>query len=212
MLPPAATAWAIYGMTEILPVAVVSIDEKLAWTGDGDLLGAPVPGIELRVAGDGELLLRGPQLCAGYLGEPPMREHATGDVVRLDDTGRLVLLGRAKDMIIRGHHNVYPALHEPVVARIPGVRRCAMVGVRDARAADERIVLVVEPAEGTDPAALARALPAALRDEATRIDDAARPDRILVMPLPEVGRSHKVDRAALRAIAARALADGAGDA
>ncbi|MDF1504561.1 class I adenylate-forming enzyme family protein, partial [Roseisolibacter sp. H3M3-2] len=210
VLPPAATAWAVYGMTEILPVATVSIDAKLAWAGDGDLLGAPAPGVEARVADDGELLLRGPQLCAGYLGEAPMREHATGDLVRLDDGGRLVLLGRKKDMIIRGHDNVYPALHEPVVARIPGVRRCAMVGVRDARASDERIVLVVEPAEGTDPAALARALPAALRTGDTRIDDAALPDRILVMPLPEAGRSRKVDRAALRAVAARALADGKG--
>ncbi|GLC25644.1 class I adenylate-forming enzyme family protein [Roseisolibacter agri] len=205
VLPPSATAWAIYGMTEILPVATVSIDEKLAWTGEGDLLGAPVPGIEARVADDGELLLRGPQLCAGYLGEPEMTEHATGDVVRVDEHGRLVLLGRAKDMIIRGHHNVYPALHEPVVARIPGVRRCAMVGVRDDRASDERIVLVVEPDAGTDAAALARALPAALRAEATRIDDAALPDRILVMALPEVGRSRKIDRAALRALAGRAL-------
>lgn len=204
-LPPDATATAVYGLTEMLPVAAASLDEKVAWCGDGDLLGAPVPGVDARLAGDGELVLRGPHLCAGYLGEPPLEALHTGDLARMEPDGRLVLLGRAKEMIIRGRHNVYPALHEPLVARLPGVRRCAMVGVWDAAAQDERIVLVVEPDDASDGDALAGRVAAALRTGDTRLDDAALPDHVLVGAIPEAGRSRKPDRAALRAWAAAAL-------
>jgi acyl-coenzyme A synthetase/AMP-(fatty) acid ligase len=88
-----------------------------------------------------------------------------------------------------------------VVERLPGVRRCAMVGVFDERHADERVVLVVEPENGVDGDRLRRAVGRALRDGPARIDDAATPDLIIVMSLPLTGRSHKVDKDALRAIA-----------
>ena len=47
------------------------------------------------------------------------------------DGESLVLLGRKKDMIIRGSHNIYPELIEGTIAGIPGVRRCAIVGLYD---------------------------------------------------------------------------------
>ena len=208
VLPPGCRVSSVYGMTEMLPVAVASLEEKLAYAGDGDLLGAPARGVTARIAHDGELILRGPHLCIGYLGEPPIRACATGDLARMDPDGRLVLLGRSKDMIIRGAYNLYPGLYEPVVARIPGVRRAAMVGVWDPRAADERVVLVVEPDErdgGEAPAAFADRVRRALRSGPARIDDTAQPDLVLVGSLPEAGRSRKLDRAALRAAAAAAL-------
>jgi acyl-CoA synthetase (AMP-forming)/AMP-acid ligase II len=196
----------VYGMTEMLPVASIGLEEKLALASDGDPVGRLVPGVTARTAGDGELFIAGSHLCAGYVGHPPMREHATGDLVRLD--GDLVtLLGRKKDMIIRGATNIYPELHEPVIEEIPGVRRAAMVGVFDETAADERVVLFVEPDDSArSDQGFERDVLRELRTGRHRIDDSAQPDLIVVAPLPLAGRSHKVDKSALRRTALLRLA------
>jgi acyl-CoA synthetase (AMP-forming)/AMP-acid ligase II len=204
ILSPGTRAWCVYGMTELLPAAFITLEEKLAYHGDGDMLGTLARGVSARLTDEGELVLRGPNLFTRYFGYDRVEEHYTGDVARLDG-GRVVLLGRSKDMIIRGHHNIYPALHEPLVERLPGVRRCAMVGVFDEHHADERVVLVVEPEEGVDSDRLQHDVGRALRDGPFRIDDAAVPDLILAMPIPLTGRSHKVDKDALRALARERL-------
>lgn len=205
VLAAGTRVWCVYGLTEMVPVAYVDLDEKLAYDGEGDLVGPPLPGISARLAHDGELLLAGPNLCSEYLGHPPLRELATGDLARIDE-GRVVLLGRRKDMMIRGSHNIYPELYEPAIERIAGVRRCAMVGVYDETAADERIVLGVEAQPGVDERALKVRVGEALRRGASRIDDAAYPDLILVAPLSVCGRSSKVDRERLRTLARGSLA------
>ena len=104
------------------PVASVDMMEKLAWQGEGDLVGAPLPGSRARIGEDGELYVAGDQLCDRYLGSKSLTEVATGDLARLDDDGRIVLLGRVKDMIIRGRFNIYPALYEGKIARFPASR------------------------------------------------------------------------------------------
>ncbi|MFC0037456.1 AMP-binding protein [Actinomadura rayongensis] len=187
---PAAEVLSVYAMTEILPVALATAAEKLAHTAsgaDGDLLGTPLA--DATLADDGELLLSGPNLCRGYLGDPPLDRLATGDLARLD-AGRLVLTARKKDMLIRGKFNLYPGLYEPAVAALPGVDEAAITGVPDPETGDERVVLAIT---GTaTPAALRRRLPDVL-------DHAALPDEIVVLPaLPRAGRSRKLDRAALR--------------
>lgn len=181
---------AIYGMTEILPVAVATHAAKLAH--DGDLLGSPVRGVEARIAEDGELVLTGPNLCRGYLGADPLTEIATGDLARWDD-GRLVLTGRKKDMMIRGKTNIYPGLYEPVITAVDGVREAIMVGLPD-EIGDERIVLAVVPAPDAGDIA------AHLRTRLPHLIDAtALPDEIVVLDhLPVTGRTSKPDRAALR--------------
>ncbi|MFD3461365.1 class I adenylate-forming enzyme family protein [Nocardia fluminea] len=189
---------AIYGMTEILPVAVASGTAKLAH--DGDLLGAPVRGVQARLADDGELLLSGPNLCRGYLGAQPLTEIATGDLARWDGT-ELVLTGRKKDMMIRGKTNIYPGLYEPVITAIDGVREAIMVGLPD-EIGDERIVLAVvtEPGSGDVVALLRERLP-------TVIDTTAVPDDIVVVDrIPVSGRTNKPDRAAVRELVGRLLA------
>lgn len=194
---PGARIHAIYGMTEILPVAIADGDEKLAFTGPGDLVGTVMPHIRARIDG-GELVLAGEGLAPHYLGKPPLGELRTGDLARLDgDT--LVLEGRAKDMFIRGTTNVYPGLYEPVIAGLPGIVEVAMVGVPDG-IGDDAIVLAVVPGPGYDEAALRRSLPGL-------IDSAVLPDRIMTVDaLPTAGRSQKLDRAALaRLIQARML-------
>jgi acyl-CoA synthetase (AMP-forming)/AMP-acid ligase II len=197
VLPVGCRAWCVYGATELLPIARVELTEKVAYDGDGDLVGRPLPGVHVRIDARGHLLVSGEALCRGYAGADPMMEHDTGDIARLDGD-RLVLLGRAKDMIIRGDHNIYPELYEPLVERIPGVRRAAMVGSFDEARADERVLLVVEPEPGEVPAVLGERVRRAVREGPSRLDTAALPDEVIVAPLPESGRSRKVDKAALR--------------
>lgn len=198
VLPDGARAWCVYGMTELLPAAWVTLEEKLAFTGDGDLVGTPARGVAVRTTDAGELVVAGDNLFTGYLGHPPVHEHPTGDLARIE-RGRIVLLGRAKDMIIRGRYNIYPELHEPVIERIPGVRRCAMIGVFDEERADECIVLVVEPDAEVEEDELLRRVQHAVRAGASVIDESAAPDLVRLDALPVIGRSGKVDKQALRA-------------
>jgi len=204
-LSGATQVQSVYGLTEMVPVAYVDMAEKLAWQGKGDLVGAPLSGSRVRIGEDDELHVAGNWLCARYLGGEPLTEVATGDIAHLDSEGRIVLLGRIKDMIIRGHHNIYPALYEGKIGKIPGVARCALIGVWDERLGDERVVLVLEPmAEETKLLQLKRRVEHALRADAL-VDILAVPDEIVVMPLPESGRTHKIDRNALRQKLAQVL-------
>ncbi|MES2524357.1 MAG: class I adenylate-forming enzyme family protein [Gemmatimonadota bacterium] len=197
VLPAHTVAWCVYGATEVLPVSRVSLREKTAYDGPGDLVGTPIPGVSVRVDADGHLCVSGDRLCTGYVGEPPVREHRSGDLATLED-GRIVLRGRATDMIIRGDHNIYPALYEPLVERIAGVRRAALLGDFDSAMADERVVLVIEPEPGVDEAELTTRVRDAVRAGPLRLDSSAQPDRIVIATLPESGRSHKLDKEALR--------------
>lgn len=223
------TRWAgVYGMTEILPVAVVEAEEKLAAGVDGDLVGRPLAGVTARldtgaVDGDaapgvGELVLGGPSLMRGYLLDGPAAsgEHRTGDLARWDADGRLVLVGRTRDMLIRGTTNIYPGLYEPRLAALPGVAAAFLVGVPRPADGDEEVVLVVVPDGARDVHAPGRAFELgdggtvadALRPLLpTVLDHAAMPDHVLVADrVPVQGRSRKPDRAALAAAAAALLA------
>lgn len=191
---------AVYGMTELLPVAIADGAEKLARDpADGDWVGRLVPGVTARLD-DGELVLAGPGM-AQYLGEPRATEVRTGDLARLDGD-EVTLLGRRKDMFIRGTQNVYPGLYEPVIATLPGVREAVLTGVPDAIGDDRILVLVVpdDPPAHPDPdhpvaRAVARALPGL-------IDAGVLPDRVVAVPdLPRAGRSRKLDRAAVAVLA-----------
>lgn len=187
---PGAEVLSIYAMTEALPIALASAAEKLACT-EGDLLGAPLPGVGVRFTEDQELIVSGPHLARGYLGEPPHDEVATGDLVRMDGQGRLVLLGRKKDMILRDGFNIYPSLYEPAIAALPGVADAAIVGLADPVTGDEEVVLALVPGDGFQEAAVRARLPAL-------VDAGALPDRIAVLAdFPRSSR-RKLDRAALR--------------
>lgn len=238
------TRWvAVYGMTEILPVAVVEAAEKLAHAGDGDLVGRPLPGTVARLHpvddadgdGVGELLLSGPSLMAGYLHDldspargagPRAAEHRTGDLARFEPDGRVVLVGRTRDMVIRGTTNIYPGLFEPRVAALDGVGEAVLVGVPQVDG-DEHVALVVtsskasprRPGTGSSSAGetqvrldprhplvdrVRAGLPAVL-------DHDALPDVVLHADrIPLAGRSRKPDRPALAREVARRI-DGAAD-
>ncbi len=210
---PDARIRCVYGMSEILPVAIADGAEKLGRSSEGDVVGRIVPSVRARVD-DGELVLSGPGLARAYLHELPaeLAEVRTGDLARIDpappgDAGgdRLTLLGRKKDMLLRGTQNVYVGLYEPIIASLPGVVDAAMVGVPDA-IGDDRLVIAVVP-EGApedlppDPAhPLARRVAAALPG---LIDHGALPDLVVAIgALPRRGRMRKPDRPALVALVA----------
>src|ERR1044071_8768573 len=90
-------------------------------------VGRPVPNVDVRildpegkevpVGEDGEIVVRGPNVMAGYWGGDPVPEgwFHTGDVGRLDADGYLTIVDRIKDLIIRGGYNVYPRDVEDVL-------------------------------------------------------------------------------------------------
>ncbi|MFQ5513954.1 MAG: AMP-binding protein [Myxococcota bacterium] len=149
-----------YGLTECPVVAMNSVrdpDAKLAHTE-----GRPNPeGMEIRVtqedgspvgAGEeGELRVRGPQLCKGYLDEALDAEafdaqgfFRTGDLGRLDEDGYVVITGRLKDVIIRKGENISAKEVEDLLHQHPEIAEVAVIGLPDP-ARGERCCAVVVP-------------------------------------------------------------------
>jgi acyl-CoA synthetase (AMP-forming)/AMP-acid ligase II len=151
----------------------------------------------LRVARDGELLVQGPELFAGYLDAAQTRASVTrgwfhtGDLATLDD-GWLTIVGRKKDVIIRGGENIAPAEVERVVAAHPAVRECAAVGVPDDRLG-ERVCVFVVGDRSFDLDECRRWFAAR---EVARFKTPERVEHLDALPTLAAG---KVDRAALRA-------------
>jgi malonyl-CoA/methylmalonyl-CoA synthetase len=111
-------------------------------------VGLPLPGTELRIADPqtgrplkseeiGVIEVRGPQLFAGYWGQPektraefrPDGFFITGDLGKVDSRGYVHIVGRAKDLIISGGFNVYPKELEAEIDALPGVVESAVIGV-----------------------------------------------------------------------------------
>jgi long-chain acyl-CoA synthetase len=99
-------------------------------------VGKPVPGLELRIAEDGEILVRGPGLFQGYAGDPEATaatiQHGwlhSGDLGHLDADGYLFITGRKKDLIITsGGKNISPANLEGALMALPLVEHAVVVG------------------------------------------------------------------------------------
>jgi O-succinylbenzoic acid--CoA ligase len=127
---------------------------------DGRTAGPPLPGLEVRITGpDGEVLgpgregdieVRGPTVMAGYLNRPDATRETlrdgwlrTRDIGMLDERGRLTVLSRRTDLIVRGGENLYPVEIETVIAAHPAVQEVAVVGVADARWGEVPVAFVV---------------------------------------------------------------------
>lgn len=188
----------IYGMTEMLPVAIVDGRIKAQWKDEGDLLGTLDSGVKYEIADDGELMLSANHSFSNYLGKEKISSFGTGDLVKLKNK-QLILIGRKKDMIIKGNYNIYPELYESTVQKIPGVSACAMVGVRDEELEDEKIFLTIEP-EDFNNKKIAEDVMNKIKSGVYSIDTQALPDRVVVMKLPRSGRQFKIDKKRLRDI------------
>ena len=103
--------------------------------------GVPCDGVEVRIADDGEVLVRGYSVMQGYLDDPVATAEAidddgwlhTGDLGMFNDDGRLLIIGRKKDMFIVGGFNAYPAEIEGFLLEHPAVAQAAVIGVPDDR-------------------------------------------------------------------------------
>jgi long-chain acyl-CoA synthetase len=142
-----------YGLTETAPVATLNhpFDSRKG------TVGKPIGGVEILIAPDGEVLLRGENITPGYYGEGSIRDAEgwlhTGDIGELDSEKRLKILGRKKEMIVSPDGlNVYPEDVERVLNAIAGVRESAVVAKRDGTREQVHAVLVVDP--GTEAASV----------------------------------------------------------
>lgn len=182
-----------YGMSE---TAMLSSNPYRAEDGErrGGTVGFPLPGIGLRVSGDGGapcatdeiggIEVRGPNVFQGYWRMPEKTAEEftadgwfkTGDVGKIDECGYVHIVGRSKDLIISGGYNVYPAEIEGYLNEMDGVAESAVVGAPH-RDFGEAVVAVVVPKSGAtlDPAALTAALK-------TKIANFKVPKQLFVVP------------------------------
>ena len=193
-----------YGLTETAPIVTLNHPFK---TSKGSV-GTPIAGVDVKIAGDGEILVRGENVTSGYYENPKSQlqnpkpagevfdEHGwfhTGDIGGIDDQGRLFIRGRKKEMIVTPEGlNVFPEDVERAVNDVSGVRETAVVGVADG--AQERVhaVVVVDP--GIDPDQI-------IREANARLQDHQRIRTISVWPgaeLPRTEGTRKLKRAAIR--------------
>jgi O-succinylbenzoic acid--CoA ligase len=145
-----------YGLTE----ACSQVTTERPSEADGRTAGPALPGLQVRIVGpDGEVLspgregdieVRGPTVMAGYLNRPEATREAlrdgwlrTRDVGMLDERGRLTVLSRRTDLIVRGGENLYPLEIETVIASHPAVQEVSVVGIADARWGEVPVAFVV---------------------------------------------------------------------
>lgn len=141
-----------YGLSETSPIASINRrgDERRVGT-----IGWPIAGTEMKIAAEGgvalpageigEIAIRGHNIMKGYWADPEATHAAidaegwfySGDLGTIDDDGCFRVVGRLKDLIIRGGQNVYPAEIENVLDAHPAVRLAVVVGLPDARLGEE---------------------------------------------------------------------------
>ena len=157
-----------YGMTETSPVSTMTtVDDDLARR--TETVGRVMPHIEVKVVdpatrrtlprgAPGELCTRGPSVMLGYWNEPEKTAEAidtarwmhTGDLATMDDGGYVSIVGRIKDMVIRGGENVYPREVEEFLYSHPDIADVQVIGVPDPRYGEELMAWLVMRA-GAEP-------------------------------------------------------------
>ena len=196
-----------YGLSEATCASTINpVDgERRAGT-----VGIAFPGQQIRIVDDagtdvatgvdGEVLIAGPNVMRGYLGRPDETARVivdgwlhTGDIGHLDTDGYLTLVGRSKDMIIRGGENIYPKEIEDVLASDPTVLEAAVIGVPDDKWG-ETVAAYVQPRPGQtiNPEALQTLC-------ARKLAGYKRPTSITVMDAIPKNAVGKTDKGPLRA-------------
>lgn len=150
-----------YGATEASGViAATPMNDRNPYT-----VGPPIPGLQMKLAEDGEVLLKGPNISPGYWRNPRATEEAfedgwykTGDLGHFDEKGRLYLHGRKKDMIVLSSgQKVYPQDVETVLLAVEGVADAAVVGMPSPDGQQVHAALIFKPDAGPiDPEAVIR--------------------------------------------------------
>ena len=206
------------GMTEASPLITQTLPTD-SFERNSTSAGVPLPFTDIKVidpahgapvalGAEGELCIRGYGVTPGYF-DMPVRTAETidaegwlhsGDLATLDAQGTLRIVGRTKDMVIRGGENLYPAEIEHLLMLHPAVEQAQVVGVPDPQFGEEAYAFVVlhEGAELTEPA---------LRDYArARFSRHKVPRYIAFVPSFPVTASGKVKKFELREQARRMVA------
>jgi long-chain acyl-CoA synthetase len=187
-----------YGLTETAPI--VTLNHPLH--AKRGAVGKPIAGVEIRIADDGEILVRGENVTTGYFNAPEATREAfadgwfhTGDVGELDAEGRLLIKGRKKEMIVTPEGlNVFPEDVERAINEQPGVIDSAVVGAPVPGSTAERVQAVLLLAPGTDADAIVRAANAGLGDHQKIRATAVWPDK----ELPRTEGTRKLKRRELK--------------
>jgi len=182
-----------YGLTE----ATFTCIDAPPSEGRPGSVGPPVWGVEVRVGEGGELFVRGQNVMLGYLDDPDATASVirdgwlrTGDVGEIDGEGRVRVVDRLKDMILRGGHNVVPAEVEAALLEHPAVTGAAVVG-RDHPRLGEEVVAVLVARDVT-----VAELDAFVRE---RVAKTGVPREVAFVDALPLGPSRKVLRRVLRA-------------
>ena len=158
-----------YGLSETSPVASFNHPDRVRKLGS---IGTPMQGVgmrvvdadgvELRVGEAGEIAIRGHNVMKGYWGKPEATAEAipdgwfrTGDLAKVDDDGYFFVVGRLKDLIIRGGYNVYPREIEEVLHEHEAVAEVAVIGIPHGELGEEIGAAVqLKPGTAATPAEL----------------------------------------------------------
>lgn len=148
-----------YGLSETSPSASCNPVTSTEFTGT---IGVPLPstfmkcidddGREVAVGQPGEIAIKGPQVMAGYWQRPDETAKVmtadgyfkSGDIGIMDERGYFKIVDRKKDMVLVSGFNVYPNEVEEVVALMPGVMECAVVGVADEKTGEAVKLVIVK--------------------------------------------------------------------
>jgi len=138
-----------YGQTEAVVVTMCRTDDDPVTVSTTS--GRAIGGMEVRIAKNGEIMVRGENVMIGYLDDPVATAATidtdgwlhTGDIGILDERGYLDITDRLKDMYICGGFNVYPAEVENTLARLEAVAQSAVIGVPDKRMGEVGCALIV---------------------------------------------------------------------
>ncbi len=162
-----------YGLTETAPVVTLNHPFRAS----RGTVGTPLEGVEVKIADDGEILVRGDNVTSGYYRAPGQDGHLaaeqaaafaggwfhTGDIGELDAAGRLLIKGRKKEMIVTAQGlNVFPEDVERALLAQPGVRDAGVIGLRVE--GEERVHAVLVVAPGADVTAIVRGANTTLED------------------------------------------------
>jgi long-chain acyl-CoA synthetase len=188
-----------YGLTETAPIVSVTHPFHI----QAGSVGKAIAGVDVKIAPDGEILVRGENVTSGYFEAAAETARAfeggwfhTGDIGEIGPDGRLFIRGRKKEVVVTPEGlKVFPDDVERVVNEIPGVRDSAAVGVTTApETAGERVHIVLVLDRGVDPDAV-------VRDANARLESHQKIRRALVWPQAELPRTEgtgKLKRAAIR--------------
>src|SRR6185436_15639562 len=187
-----------YGLTETAPI--VTLNHPLH--AKRGAVGKPIAGVEIRIADDGEILVRGENVTTGYFNAPEATREAfkdgwfhTGDIGELDPEGRLLIKGRKKEMIVTPERlNVFPEDVERALNEQPGVLDSAVVGAPVPGSSAERVQAVLLLAPDTDADAVVRGANARLGDHQKIRASAVWPDK----ELPRTEGTRKLKRRELK--------------